>query len=399
MIRIPSFDQLIFSLFIIYAAHVLVSHIDGQLVVETGSQLDGYGQFISGATGRVIFGSYLIIRIRTLALNAAEVDLYICALGIFSFLSFVWSIDPLLTIYRSSELLFLITLPIVFVKVLGWKTFQRTLWWTLSSVLVVSCLLASSGSPYGLMGGNHQGLWRGLFQHKNTFGSFAVLVWIITLFGVDRNIVTNVPRLIVLGAALVSLVMSGSATGVVLLILATGWGAVHRALSAVSLSVGVFRLSLLLALATVIGMSGLLYPAILELVGRDESFTGRTALWAASWSFVMQHPWGMGYGLGGGQEVLDRMRYLSGWSVAPSTHNAYITMALDVGWAATLGYVLWLAHKIFWSRNASATLVSVLAVYYGLSGIPDSTSAAYLHLPIFLLVSSSLRSSCAARVS
>lgn len=218
-------------------------------------------------------------------------------------------------------------------------------------LLVSSLILALLFPDYGVMHGEFEGAWRGAFTHKNGLGRFC-------LFG-----------LIVFGFMTVQrerrrgLDVFGFVASALLLILSTSKSPLVELLVIISL-VPLFRSfrkqgSLFLlyvvgaSLATLaIGLWGYYHlDRILELLGRDATMSGRTALWFAVLTFIGRRPW-FGYGFGAfWQGMNGNSAFISlalNWQV-PHAHNGYLDAALDVG---LVGLSLIVAFMVIGARNA-----------------------------------------------
>jgi O-antigen ligase len=79
------------------------------------------------------------------------------------------------------------------------------------------------------------------------------------------------------------------------------------------------------------------YDAVLNLLGRDATLTGRTPLWALMWGMIRLRPW-FGYGYGGfwlqwnppSAEIWRASMWTGGW-LPPNAHNGFIDLLADLG--------------------------------------------------------------------
>jgi exopolysaccharide production protein ExoQ len=72
---------------------------------------------------------------------------------------------------------------------------------------------------------------------------------------------------------------------------------------------------------------------ILEILGRDNSLTGRLPLWAVVIQEISSRPFlGFGYGAFWTTGEADRVRATIGWN-APNAHNGFLEIVLGVGFA------------------------------------------------------------------
>ncbi|WP_336966288.1 O-antigen ligase family protein [Sphingobium aquiterrae] len=385
-------DHLAFVAFLIYAMHVLVSPLDGQVIAQMGMAHSGYyGQLITGKVGQVIFLLYLALRADVVLKILPAFLSVLGGLAVLAILSTAWSIAPLDTIHHAGDLFFCVLFPALFVRLFG---FERTLWltWiTLSAILLVSALLAAAGSEYALMGGLHEGRWRGLFQHKNAFAPFALCVGLFS--GTLPASVVRVPWLAHLVAALAVLciLMSDSATTIIALPLAIAAAvAVHFFLRSMLAPFLIFVIELAGIAATAVASYGIAV-IVFGALGRQMNFTGRSKMWDAALPYSFDAPLGYGYGTGGGMTVLNAARR-AGFAVAPSLHSGYLTMAMDLGWLAVGIFALFLVSKfmLIGARERAMGRYAVMAAAIAMANIcfaiTESDYGAYLGPPLFLIM-------------
>lgn len=364
-------DHVTLILFLVYAAHVVVSPLDGQ-VVGARRLSDSYGQLINGSYGQLYFIAYLIVRAEFVL---GTLRVFLSPLGLIAglaMLSTAWSIDPVTTLHRAGDLLLCLLLPAVLMRGLGYEACLRVTWFTFAAILLLSVALAVAGNDYGLMGGVHAGLWRGLFDHKNSFGPFAGIVAIFSFLAPPA-----ITRFTWLGRgvgaiALVALVLANSATAIVAIALA----------AVIMFQIYLCQRARFSATKTFIVMSSCMAAggaiaagvttAALKMLDRNATLTGRTGLWEGALPYTWAHPLGFGYGLGGGEMVLNAARQSSKWYDAPSLHSGYITLAVDLGWPAVVMFAAFLFSRV--------TMVSGVSGVAGGSGVlgEQSRSDRYL---------------------
>ncbi|OCW56780.1 O-antigen ligase family protein [Hoeflea olei] len=205
--------------------------------------------------------------------------------------------------------------------------------------------LATHG--YDVFEPQHAGLWRGHFSHKNIAGP---VMCVIAIFGV--YVMRSGQRLIGLviflaGALFVYKTGSKTTSGLfplAILIVLTA-SAFRRPAAAILLN--------LFALAGValVTLGSLGHPRIaalvLDLLG-DETYTGRTTLWAFSLSKIPEHPW-LGFGLYNFWSTdnvfgLDKP-FEAAWDYRfiVHGHNNYLDILLNLGLLGG-GVLIWLLY-------------------------------------------------------
>jgi O-antigen ligase len=192
--------------------------------------------------------------------------------------------------------------------------------------------------------------WVGLFGQKNEFGRMVVLATSVILTAVRRSVGGALTAILVVLAALGLIIAAESMTSFVALvgmILLLQFAPTLRWSSRIRTVIQVF--SAVIAFPTLYLLrhySG----AVLKMLGRNSSLTGRAKIWALSVSSIALKPI-LGYGYSAfwsvSQEAM-RIDVTLNWTV-PHAHNAYIELALELGlvglalYAATYVVALWRA--------------------------------------------------------
>jgi O-antigen ligase len=137
--------------------------------------------------------------------------------------------------------------------------------------------------------------WRGAFEHKNVMAAFMITAILVVLAyeprpGVRRGTVVAM-------VALVLLSRSGTGAGGMVAALAM-FSFARRVSSASGRKIG--ATVVMAGLSTVVAIVGVVtfLPAIVQLYGKDLTFTGRTKIWSAALAAIAQKPW-TGYSWGG----------------------------------------------------------------------------------------------------
>jgi O-antigen ligase len=137
--------------------------------------------------------------------------------------------------------------------------------------------------------------WRGSFLHKNGMVPFLVLAAITFMIFERRKWLRN----LVLISVLVLTVGSQSATGMscVIVVLCVAWWLNAYLKQDLRMSGSYVALSLFGAVAVAVVITVLL-PWLVNLYGKDLTFTNRTDIWSASVTAIGESPW-IGYGWNG----------------------------------------------------------------------------------------------------
>jgi O-antigen ligase len=198
-------------------------------------------------------------------------------------------------------------------------------------ITVLSLVFVFAVPELGTLDGTVTGRWRGVFTQRNQLGH---TMWrAILIFGLMAWPGTRWRGLALMGLAGSALLLVGSQS-------LTAWvvfGGLAVFLPTVILLNQFREKSALLLVALFLLLAFLLvvvgyWESVLEILGKDETLTGRTGIWAASWQQILQRPW-LGFGfkvfwVPGNTPV--EVFGITGWE-APNAHNGYLDLLLDVG--------------------------------------------------------------------
>ena len=285
------------------------------------------------------------------ALNREAIGEYIrrIPIGIVAFCLLILA-STLLSVDRTASLRGLSAVLVISVPILlfknrfgGVKTLAMLRKFAL--IAVFANLLYTAALPrYGIMGGSLAGSVRGLFLHKNFFGQFSAVAFLLLLPSPALRPYFTWKNLIYAGAcflALASAALSKSSTALVLALVGLMALGLLRMASTVpgrSIRTYVLLVSLLL-------FSGLVYFFGLTLAadvaggfGKDITLSGRAELWDALLDALMGRPWfGHGFAMFRQPDYIANFTHQIAWGPR-STHNTYLEIALNLGIPAA---VLW----------------------------------------------------------
>ena len=258
---------------------------------------------------------------------------FLTVLVVLASISFVWSIDPSLSMRRGFGVAMTTLFGLYLAARFEWRTLILTLgglWLGLSVLNFGGGLLAPG---FARDDGVHLGAWHGFWFEKNTMGGHMARAALI--FGALMLIDSKRIRLWAVGLALsVGLVLlSTSITALLATLLAAGvllagWALQgRRAISVIGVWGGV-------TLAAIISAYIALQPdVVLALFGKDPTLTGRTDIWSALVDAIAQRPL-IGYGYGAfwapDSEPAYWVRAAVDWG-APTAHNGWLEITLALG--------------------------------------------------------------------
>jgi O-antigen ligase len=231
--------------------------------------------------------------------------------------------------------------------------------------------------------------WRGSFLHKNGMVPFLVLAAITFVFFERRKWLRN----LVLAAALVLTIGSQSATGMssLIVVLCVAWWLNAYLKQDLRLSGSYIALSLFGAVVVAVVITVLL-PWLVNLYGKDLTFTNRTDIWSASVTAIDDSPW-IGYGWNGvwiepNVEPTAGLNREIGFE-AGHAHNAVLEMLLEGGviglglylvFFGSVGLAAWRALRTHPDIARWALLILACQVVVGVSEVT------LFHGWIFMLV-------------
>jgi hypothetical protein len=269
-----------------------------------------------------------------------RLGIFPCTLITLAIISVVWTYNIGQTLFSLTLMLTIVGYALVSTRLLGRRLALLVVWLIATLIIVVSVVLAAIGDAHAIMGGNHGGLWRGLFAHKNSFGPFLGAHLLISMLG--RRIL-GVPLVVIWMVAaidLVALVAAGSSTA--LLSLATGL-AVAAVLAPFKVR-GLRNLWRAIIGAVACGMVAFMVidpDSALSLLGRDATLSNRTVMWSQVYPLSLSHKLGTGYGTGGGAQVSFEVQKAVHRKDAQGVQSGYLNLALELGWATVVLFLSW----------------------------------------------------------
>lgn len=298
------------------------------------------------------------------------------ALAGFCAASCLWSADPAASLLGTARLLLLAASIVLAQERHGAPAVAR-IFLVVCSVLLVVNLAAVALPGLSMMPGSRERAFRGFTDHKNTLGAFCGLTLAFVLAAPDKALPRRYLRAFLVCVALATVVLTRSATSFVLcagmlaaFVLVTL--AQRNRLPVMAAALAAF----ILASAAGLILLGALDP--LALIGRDATLTGRSLIWRFVWLYIEQRPW-LGYGYRA-FPLTDLLRADPRWGtdsfIIGSTHNAYIAIVTEIGFAGLAAYLGWLVAFVlgcFPRRGvADRRLAAMVLGAYLASGLTES---------------------------
>jgi exopolysaccharide production protein ExoQ len=300
-----------------------------------------------GATHKMVFflcGLLLCTRIRG-AVSIARNNKIFVALSMIAVVSTAWSQFPTETV--SHALYATMNIAFAFYIVARFTPHQQMqLFLFLGWVVVLSCMAAALLVPqYGVdhQGGTAIGAWIGIFNHKNWCAIMAEFLVSGAFYMRPASSSQKAGRIVYIALSLFLVVMSQSRTG---------WLVAGCLLPYIAITTYLkrYRAKDILFIAVLCGgaaavSSTLLiryYAAIMGILGKDPTLTGRTKIWSLVLVSIMKHPL-LGYGYRGywhGLQGESANVSLADHWIVPAAHNGFLDLWLGLG-AVGVGIVIY----------------------------------------------------------
>lgn len=318
-------EYLLLTVIITFFSRAFVVHISGFFGTW---MLNNLWALLHATIAILIFIKFKWIKLRHFTSHA-------WILIVFCFVSTLWSEDAGYTLKRSILLLS----SSLFGLYLGYRfRVEEISKYLMSLIFLLSLagLLIYLVLPeYVVMpAGEHAGIFRGIFNHKNFLGRINILGIICALSLYDARKLSAFNTALLLGFFIFIVLLSQSAGSLLILIAVLG---LYIVLSKFSLKPIERRL-----LQFIIGLVALLivyfFVDLLLLLGKSPTLTGRTVLWALVLIEISHKPI-LGHGFSAFWVDETRLVSQMSWD-APHAHNGYLDIALDLGVVGVAIYVI-----------------------------------------------------------
>jgi O-antigen ligase len=219
-------------------------------------------------------------------------------------------------------------------------------------VAVFANLLYTAILPrYGVMGGSLAGSVRGLFLHKNFFGQFSAVAFLLLVPTLTQRPLFTYKNLRIASAcflALISVALSKSSTALVL----SAVGLASLGMSWLIAQVPMKSLRIYVLVVSVTLMTGFVYffglvfaEDVASSFGKDITLSGRSELWDALLDALFERPWfGHGFAMFRQPDYIAIFTHQIAWGPR-STHNTYLELALNLGIPAIVMWVVFLLGR------------------------------------------------------
>jgi exopolysaccharide production protein ExoQ len=292
-----------------------------------------------------------------------RLSLPIIAIVALAAISTAWSADPTITLKRAFGLFGTTAFAYYIVSRFKLEEFVDILGLTCCVVIALSLLAVFFIPSVGIMQDEYAGAWRGIFNQKNIFGEFMALAFVtfatIMLSNTWRRWLATTGLVL----AVLLIILSQSVTAwLVSLVLAFAicLAALYRRSSRGRFAALAIGGAVLLAAVTLFA-DGANSQALLGLVGRDETLTGRVDFWPQVTQAISAHPL-LGYGYGAfWLPNGDFSYFIHSGSIPAHAHDGYLEACLDIG---ILGSAVCVLAILIAMRRSAALLARGLTHSY-----------------------------------
>ena len=313
------------------------------------------------------FGRIALVRTRAL------VGFYLVA---FFLASATWSIDPSFSIRESTLYAVMMLGSIGTATTLGVDAFMK--------LIARACLLAAIASLTLYFVAPHTVIsvedldFRGVFSQKNVLGQAMMVGALAYLHRLRTGHGARWGNLLALGLITLVCLMSHSATSTLTIAMMCGLDI----LFVLFRKRGAFRLIGIASLA--LGVPALIVAAaapdaLLDLIGKDRTLTGRTEIWDFVMRMIADRPilgWGYLAFWTPSNPFAVELSNIVHWFV-PQAHNGLLEIALHLGLVGAVAFISLWAHTLVlaircvrigqWSLGATTILTCIAAVQIGIS--------------------------------
>ena len=329
--------------FLLASTGLLVSFLRAQ---QGGSDLNvGEGDPITEVLWLGVYAVMILlffVRWRSL-LSVALRDKLLLLLTAVAIFSVLWSVAPEVTLRRGVALLGTSLFGIYIAERYGLDELLRLLAWTLGITAVLSLVFALVLPSYGISQEPiTQGDWEGIFDHKNTLGKNMALSTIVFLLLALSSRRHRWVAWTGFGLSAALLLLSNSTTSLLVALSVCLLLPFYRTLR---WDISVAAPLIILAVLSILGTTTWLLSnpeALLGVLGKDATLTGRTVLWSAVWDAIWDRPWA-GYGYSAfwlGWEGKSATIWLMTGEEFYDAHNGILDLWLTLGLAGVSVFVL-----------------------------------------------------------
>lgn len=312
---------------------VILSNGANEGDIETGSaEIDSSLILVFFFINYLVTCGLLVLRWKKF-LSILKKDKLILVLIGLAIVSVLWSYMPGKTISRSIAIFGTTLFGIYLASRYTMKQQLELLGWMFGIAVVMSFMFAIGLPKFGVMGGIHEGKWRGIYNHKSVLGKVMVpSIIVFTILAIDTKKRQFIYWL-------------GSLFSLILLLRSTATSSLLNTITllAASITFPVFRWKynwMVPGLIFIVTLGSTLYvlltinlEILLGSLGKDATLTGRADMWPFIFEMIFKNLW-LGYGYGAFWSGPDTPSFYiwqaTGWT-PPNSHNGLLDLWLHLG--------------------------------------------------------------------
>lgn len=272
---------------------------------------------------------------------------FVLILAAYILMTASWSIDPQTTVRRAVLYMFVVVGAVGIAGLLRGDEYMELLFLTCGGCAILSVLLYIT-NPYHALMPDGSGAFRGIFGHKNVCGQVMAAGALAALHCLR---VKRRGRLLVIamfGLFTLLAIAARSATSFMTIFAYCGVDAGLRLFRAGG-AARIFGIFAVIVVGPVVILV-MLYPdAVLEMIGKDPTLTGRTELWTWVLNAISERPmlgWGYAAFWSPNNPAAAEISRVLQWYV-PQAHNGLLEMTLNLGSVGAC-YIIFLLARAFW---------------------------------------------------
>jgi exopolysaccharide production protein ExoQ len=275
-------------------------------------------------------------------------------------LSFLWSENKISTLLDSREVLQMASFGLYFATRFTLKEQVKLIAWTFGIGAFLSIILALALPSLGQHGADHPGAWKGIYDHKNTFGSMMIISYFAFLLLPVTQPKLRFYKWLGTSVSVALILFSYSGTALVIFCLINLIVLFFRSFKWQG-KISVLLLDIfILCLGCFVTFIVMNWVTLVTDLGKDPTFTGRLPLWNYIVLKLQENPW-LGYGRGAFWAAGSHYAVQAGESVAtnfvaPHGHNGFLDVGLNVGLVGFSLFLISLITAFVWAlKRAYAT--------------------------------------------
>ena len=338
---------------------------------------------------------FVLIRKRKLSIEILKANWLLLILLLYALISCTWSPAAFVSFKRWLQFLGLVLIGMAAISnVSGMKSMISILRIFTAVSLTLSFLLPiiKPSAPFMI----NPGIWNGLYGHKNLLGAaclIGVAVWLPAMFNKSSKTERRVSFAMVLLSFLL-LFLSRSTTSLIVCVLMLSAFfviALRLPIAVKTLLIPIPVLAIYLLIVNLTPYSPMEF--VLDIVGKDATFTGRTDLWVVVMdSFMENQYWGLGYNGFWVGEFGESSYFTSSlnWNRMSQAHNGYLDILNELGMVGFAIFLAFLGQALFrgfnfLKGNRQAGLVFLLIIIIAILSNFMESSFCRLVTPTWLM--------------